>query len=171
MIIGLSGGNIYYPSPLSLVYNRWCMNFKIVPFEEKWLEEMTELFSSSYQDPGYEWDVPTSRKYLQNSYCPEFAKFCFAAVNDKGECLGAIFCNIDAYETGNFLYISQIQVKPEFRRLGIARSLMKKAMRAGKESGCKGTHLLTDSRKFTTKFYESLGYDPSGWIEMEMHWR
>lgn len=130
---------------------------------------MTRLYCDTYQDLGYEWDLETSKKYLQHYFCPEFAKYCLAAVDDSGNCLGAIFCNTDFYETGKSLYVGQVQVKPEFRKLGIAKALITKVLELAKENGCVGTHLLADSTKFTPDFYKSLGYESTGWIEMEKH--
>lgn len=146
------------------------MDFKIVPFEEKWLDEMAEVVVSSYQVPGYEWNLPTAKKYLQKYY-PESADYCFAAIDNTNHCLGAIFCCTTPYGKGDYLYVSEVQVKPEFRRQGVARALMEKALEAGKKSGCVGSVLLAKHGKFTVDFYKSLGYDLSGWVDMEVKFK
>ncbi len=146
------------------------MDFSIVPFHEKWLDQMARLFTDGYQDSGYEWDEKTAKGYLQCYSWPKYAKYCFAAVDKKGTCLGAIFCRVDPWYKGNFLFIDQLQVEPEYRKKGIAKALMQEAFKTAKKDGCIGTHLLVDSTNFTLKVYKSLGYKASGWIEMDMRW-
>ena len=138
----------------------------IVPFDEKYMDEMAELFVDAYSEPDCEWDMETARKYLKRN-TDEFGEYCFLAV-ENNECLGGVFCKLDPYCKGYFLLVDSLQVKKKFRKNGVATKLLRKVFEVAKENGVDGVHLLADGRKgFPKSWYKRMGYEPTGWVEYE----
>ena len=91
------------------------INMKILPFNEKYVGEMAELFASVYSEPGYEWDARTAKEYIERDY-KYYPDFCFMALNEKDEIMGAIFCAVHPYYKSKMLLIDTLQVKDEYRK-------------------------------------------------------
>ncbi len=140
---------------------------KIVSFNEKYLAEMARLYIDEYSVSGYEWDLKTTKEYLLRNG-KEFPEYCFAAVDEKENCLGAIFCRINPYYTGTMLFVDALQVKKECREQGVGRALLKKVIEKAKQEGILGIHFLASDRKdFPKSWYEKISFKKSGWVEYE----
>lgn len=140
---------------------------KIISFDEKYLEEMAKLYIEEYSVPGYEWDLKTTKEYLMRNV-EESPQYCFVAVDDKDDCLGAIFCRIDPYFTGTMLFVDALQVKKGYRGQGVGKALLKKVVEKAKKKNINGIHFLASARRdFPKNWYTKMGFKPSGWVEYE----
>jgi len=140
---------------------------KILDFTDEYLDDMSQLFMEVYTEPGYEWDMETAKKYLERDY-KYFPEYCFVAVDDYDECMGAVFCSIDPYYKGKLLFIDSMQVKEKFRRQGVGKSLLKKVIETARDNGVSGVHFLADARiDYPKEWYERLGFETTGWTEYE----
>lgn len=87
--------------------------------------------------------------------------FCFIALD--GELVtGGILCNARLAERDDSGRVGSVFVRPEYRRQGVGRALMRAAFRAFWERGVRRIILDTDAQSFTAapRFYERLGMHP-----------
>lgn len=140
---------------------------KIVRFENRYLDEMSELFMRAYSEPGYEWDLKTTKGYLIRNI-EDAPEYCLMAVSGDDECMGAVFCSIDPYYEGKMVFVDTLQVKGKFRKQGVAKALLAAVFEKAKEEQIRGVHFLVDKRaKFPKEWYESMGFEPTSWVEYE----
>ncbi len=140
---------------------------KIQQFSEEYIDEMAQLFMDVYSEPGYEWDLETSKKYLERDY-KYFPEICLVALDDDGIVMGAVFCSIDPYYKSKMLFVDSLQVKDEYRKNGVARSLLSSVFQKAREEGFHGVHFLADERfDFPRGWYERLGFEKTNWVEYE----
>ncbi len=60
--------------------------------------------------------------------------------------------------------ITEIYVRPQFRRRGIGRALAEAALEYGRKRGCREFHLLVDPSNETGQaFYAALGFQVDSW--------
>jgi len=144
----------------------------IIQFENKYLDEMAQLFAEVYSELGTErvWNLETAKKYLERDIV-NYPEYCLVILNDGGSSMGGVFCRIDPYYQGQLLFVDSVQVKPEYRKQGIAKKLLQEVFKIAKRNGVEGVHLLADAREgFPRSWYEKLGFELSGWAEYESHW-
>jgi N-acetylglutamate synthase-like GNAT family acetyltransferase len=141
---------------------------QVVAFDERYADEMARLYAESYSESeDKKWTVGKARESLEVCY-KYFRDYCFLAMDENGKCMGGIFCLNNPYYDGNILFIISVQVKPEYRKLGVGEALMKEVINKAKESALKGVRFLTDSRKeFPKSWYKSIGFKESGYVEYE----
>jgi GNAT superfamily N-acetyltransferase len=142
---------------------------EIVQFNNKYMTEMATLFAQVYSEENSElrqWDIETATKYLQINLktSPDFS---FIALEDN-KCIGGLFAKVVPYYRSQLLFIDTIQVYPQFRKMGVARELLRAATTKAKDNGIKTIHLLADARiGFPRNWYEKMGFVLSGWAEYE----
>ena len=139
---------------------------KIIPFEEKYADEMIQLYQDEYsENENHTWSYEKAKESLEVCW-KYFADVNFVVVDDSGELMEGIFNLINPYFQSDVLFIISIQVKPEFRGKGVATALLKNAVEVAKAKGITGIRLLTDERKeFPKSWYEKLGFQKSGYTE------
>lgn len=140
---------------------------KIVKFEEKYADEMASLYKVAYSesDSRRQWSVKKAKESLEVCY-KYFSDYCFIALDERGSCMGGIFCLINPYYKGDALFIISVQVRPEFRRKGVGRALVRRVVEKARENGLTRVRFLTDGRRnFPQEWYERLGFRKSGYIE------
>jgi GNAT superfamily N-acetyltransferase len=88
-------------------------------------------------------------------------------INLSGESLPHLGFRIreNVEEPSRYGEISVVVIKPETRKLGVGRLLMGFAEQRAKESGCKGTWLVSGfgREEEAHKFYAKLGYKVTGY--------
>jgi ribosomal protein S18 acetylase RimI-like enzyme len=143
-------------------------NWSIVCFENKYLDDMAQLFVKEYSEKDAEWNKKTAKRYLLND-TETSPDYCYAAIDKNNKCIGAIFCRLDPYYKGNLLFIDSLQVYSNFRKQGIATALLKKVKRICKKNKIIGIHLLADNTKdFPKEWYKKLGFEKTDWVEFEV---
>jgi GNAT superfamily N-acetyltransferase len=66
--------------------------------------------------------------------------------------------------TGDWAEITELYVRPPFRRRGIGRALVEAALACGLERGCREFHLLVDPQNVDAQaFYAALGFELDSW--------
>lgn len=138
----------------------------IKPFEEEYIDEMTRLFMKVFSEPGRKWGYKQSRYWIEEDF-KKFPQYCFMAFDEKNSrCMGAIFGSIRPYWQGEYLYIADLMIKKEYRRQGVATTLMRKIMDTARENNLSGAILQADNRiDFPKKWYQKMGFRPNGWEE------
>ena len=88
----------------------------------------------------------------------------------EGEAAGVLVLRTTPTLSGadDWAEITEMYVRPQFRRRGIGRALMEAALDYGRQRGCREFHLLVDpSNKAGQAFYAELGFQVDSW---EMRW-
>lgn len=83
-----------------------------------------------------------------------------------GEAAGLLVLRITPTLSGADAWaeITEMYVRPAFRRRGIGRALMEAALDCGRKSGCREFHLLVDSSNEAGRaFYAALGFEVDSW--------
>jgi predicted N-acetyltransferase YhbS len=141
---------------------------QIIEFDERYLQEMGELFVEVFSEPGYEWNVKTAKQYLMRAV-RENSGYSLVAIDESGVCGGGVFGRVDPYYRGKLLLVDVLQVKAEFRGKGVAKELFMSLVTKAKEAQIDGLHLLVDvDAEFPKDWYERLGFRPTGWVEYEV---
>lgn len=136
---------------------------KIVPFEEKYLDESAKLFAESYSDKEGEWGMEQSRKRVWENV-NSFPECCLVATGEDGTFLGGILCQKYVNYDGPSLYIDSVHVIKSFRRQGIGETLIKKAIEKAQDSGAKSVFMYVDSAdQFLGDWYSRMGFEKTKW--------
>ncbi|MFW5703062.1 MAG: GNAT family N-acetyltransferase [Candidatus Dojkabacteria bacterium] len=143
------------------------MKYKIIPYEEKYEDDIVELFLDSYHEPGYEWDYGVAKKYLRHNF-EDYPDYNFVAVDDNGDHIGSVVCSVKHYYKGKVLFVESLQVMEEYRGKGVGKKLLSEVVQLAKKDGLTHIQFLADGgRDFPRKWYEDLGFLPTNWIEYE----
>ena len=106
---------------------------------------------------------------------PEALARCMEEVQDletallgewDGEAAGLLVLRIVPTLSGAdpWVEITEMYVRPHFRRRGIGRALVEAALDCGRQRGCREFHLLVDpSNKAGQAFYAELGFQVDSW--------
>lgn len=100
-------------------------------------------------------------KYTEQEVADRLAKTdngVFVAEFD-GEVVGYVFCNVIKEGNGNTLYIDDLCVDPNARRMGIGRMLIDKTKEYASEKNCDFLMLnVWEFNENAVKFYEEYGF-------------
>lgn len=130
---------------------------KIIPFENKYLEEMAGLFVRVYSDKEGEYPLDMARLRLEDDL-KTGKKYSFVALDDD-VFIGGIICKIIWAEKGRELFVDTVQVDPAFQKSGAGTKLMKAAIAAAKADGITATCFMVDTTNpFPGSWYEKLGF-------------
>lgn len=133
---------------------------EIVPFDPKYLPQMTLLYEKVYSSPGDTYNVERARDYLQYEF-ENFPQYCWIAIENK-KCLGGIFCKTIRHYWGQLLSIDSIQVEPDFQRKGIGSKLLNRVINEAKKNKLNGTWFVIDrTNKSLVAWYKKMGYPMS----------
>lgn len=93
----------------------------------------------------------------------------FVAVVEE-KVVGYVFSEIIAEGNGKTLYVDDLCVDPEYRRMGIAKALMDRASEYGRESDCVFLMLnVWEFNESAVRFYEKYGLETrSRHLEMKL---
>lgn len=131
---------------------------KIVPFEDKYLDEMSRLFSLVYSDENGVYPPDLARKRLAEDLISG-RDYSFVALDENGELNGGIICKKNWAEAGWELYVDTVQVYPEHQKQEIGKMLMSAAIAKAGEDGASAAGFPVDVNKsYRAKWYESLGF-------------
>lgn len=130
-------------------------------FQKKHLQEMVKLYSQSYTTPKKK--VSMKMALWTINYCLKISpEFCFEAVSNSGECLGAIFCRRDSSYLDPVYYIESVQVRDKSKGKGIGSILVASVIKKAKQVGAKTIYIDFDSRtQHLAKWYLGFGFKPA----------
>ena len=78
----------------------------------------------------------------------------------EGKTVGYVFCEVISEGAGYTLYIDDLCVDPDFRRMGIARMLMDKTKEYAKSKNCARLMLnVWEFNQSAIEFYEKYGFE------------
>ena len=121
-------------------------SFEDIPLLRKWGSETRELWA--YE--GNSWhSEETLKDYIDN---PKDDLILVAKVG--GTTVGMILVNV----LRDLAYLSSIYFDPEFRKLGVGKKLIAKALEHIKSKGIDGFHLVTQPNSSAVEFYKKLGF-------------
>lgn len=143
---------------------------QVIKFNHKYLDQMAKLFTKSFSEDNnkHKWSFEKAKENLE-TYINYFGDYCFMALNDNKECMGAIFCLKNPYYAGDMLLIIAIIVEEKFRDQKVGSALMRQAFEVAKKENLLGLRLSADSRKeFPRKWYEKMGFMQTNWVEYEI---
>ena len=141
----------------------------IIPFEQKHLPQIAQLFVDEYSEPenNRNWTIEKATEYL-GKHTDLHPEYCFIAKDVNQNCIGALIASVEPYYDGELLFIETIQVTLTHRRQKIATKLLQKAINKAKQNKIKGVHFLADARAdFPKSWYHKLGFQLSGWAQYE----
>lgn len=135
---------------------------KIIKFDTYALDNITESFVDSFQD----WSIENAKKYLMQSFLTS-PDFCFMAINEDKEILGAIFSKIGPSKSGNMLVIESLQVLNKYRNNGVGKSLLKHIVKEASKNHILNISMLSPEKNdFPSSWYERIGFKKTGWVEL-----
>jgi len=138
------------------------IEYNVIRFHERYLGDIVASFVESFE----RWNIHEAKRYLAQTY-EAYPDLCFAAINPKEECLGAIFCKEAPYQAGKICMVEALQVKKEFRNQGIGKALLTKAVEAAKKKDITSIGMLAPAiARFPLRLYGNMGFCQTGWVEL-----
>lgn len=138
------------------------MDINIKKFHLNHLNEIVDSFTEFFTD----WSKEEASQYLLQAH-KQNPEYCFTALNEKKEILGAVFCKIGPYSNGYMLIIESLQVKKDFRKIGVGKKLMEKVINSARAANISRVGMLTPKKNnFPLTWYKKLGFKETGWIEL-----
>jgi GNAT superfamily N-acetyltransferase len=133
------------------------MSIRIIPFENKYLEEMVRLFVKVYSDEEGKYPLDMAKSRLEDDL-KTGRKYSFIAL--EGEVfIGGIVCKIIWAEKGRELFVDTVQVDPAHQKSGAGTLLMKAAVVAAKVDGITTACFIVDTTSpFPGSWYQKLGF-------------
>ncbi len=143
-------------------------NLAVIRYKPKYLKQMVKLFVKEYSKIEDSWSAPKAKQFILRDI-RRFPEYCLLAIDKKSDKLiGYILGRVDPLCTEDYLGISSLQVCEPMRRKGLAKRLLFELISFAKKRGLSGVLFIMDSRmKHTKKWYERMGFEPSGWVEYE----
>jgi ribosomal protein S18 acetylase RimI-like enzyme len=122
------------------------------------IEICASLLATVYAEPefGEKWKDNDARDYLNRFYKIE-PSGCFVAIKD-GETIGAVFSYSYPWQAETLVYIQELFVSTKYRKLGVAKSLLK-SIANGKT--VKAWLVASDSTS-ASGFYKKMGFKKDG---------
>jgi N-alpha-acetyltransferase 30 len=118
--------------------------------EEYQLIDLMKMIDSELSEP---YSIFTYRYFLYN-----WPKLCILAYK-QSDLIGVIVCKADLHNTSLRGYIAMLAVRQEYRRLGIGRELVSRAIETMKSSGVEEIVLETEfTNTPALKLYEGFGF-------------
>lgn len=137
---------------------------KIIPFENKYLEEMAQLYAEYFSEDDAVWSLEMAQKRIMQSV-NKAPKYCLVAIDENNNCFGGIFCETYVNYSGDSLYVDAIQVKKEYQKLGVGKALFKEAVSLAQKDGIDSVFLYVDSKnEFPASWYEKIGMEKTSYI-------
>ena len=137
------------------------MNIQIELMKEEQLDDVANIFLSSFNDLGEGWTFETSRKNIEEGFFGD----CHYVARIDGKIVGFILAIPLTRELGQELFVSSIAILPEFQNQGIGKQLWDKMESFGKENKFVAIRLLTNPHLKSFDWYKEMGFEESGWIE------
>ena len=78
---------------------------------------------------------------------------------ESDELIGAIFCHVKTFYSGNEIFIEEMWISPDYQRKGCGKLLMDGVEKYAKENGITSIALLTGKDKPAFNFYKKLDYN------------
>lgn len=138
------------------------MRITIGPLETIYFDELSISFANTFP----EWGIEQAQHYLRQSV-ERFPEYCFVAISDQNQCVGAIVCQVGPYQQGSSLLIEAIQVKKAFRNQGVGKQLLMASIEVAKKNHLQYVGMLAPTHAtFPLSWYEQIGFHRTGWIEL-----
>ncbi|MEK7565976.1 MAG: GNAT family N-acetyltransferase [Patescibacteria group bacterium] len=137
---------------------------KIVPFEEKYLDENAKLFAESYSDKDGQWGMEQSKKRVWENV-NSFPECCLVALDENNNFIGGILCQKYVNYDGPSLYIDSVHVVKGLRQQGIGKTLIKEAFKKAQDLGVKSVFMYVDStNEFPGNWYSRMNFAKTKWV-------
>lgn len=135
---------------------------KIVGLQENHLADAGILFKDSFNDCGENWTIETSLDHLKENYNETFA---LAAI-EGSTLLGFLLAMPITTEDKKWLFIDTVVVRMDQQKMGIGQLLWDSAMQKAKDAKLEGVRLLANPKFSSYSWYEKLGLEQTGWVEL-----
>ena len=126
---------------------------KVIKFEEKFLNECSNIYLSIFNNPPWndKWTLETVYKRLRDIYIsPNFeGVICFK----DNSIIGGIFGNCEQYYDGIHYFLKEMFVLNNYQGLGVGTLLMKKLFENLKKEKVSDVYLFTSKKNKTNEFY------------------
>jgi len=146
------------------------MNVRCAIFEDV-AEIHTMLRASASEQGSVESLCATEENLIDDGFSRE-PKFQVLIAEQNGEAVGLAlyFFIYSTWTSRNGLYLEDLYVRPEFRKQGIARELMRHLARVAKDNHCGRMIWLVLRNNPAVKFYQRLGAAAlEEWMPMQMN--
>lgn len=131
------------------------MEYRLVQRED--VPALAEAMAAAYGEaPWYEqWSLPKAERRVQ-AILAGYEALGIAAVCDD-QVVGGLLGYVDPYAEEDFFFVSELFVKPEWKRQGIGRQLLAELERILREKGVSVVQLI--SIRDNLDFYRKAGLD------------
>ena len=136
---------------------------KIILMSKKHIKAVGNLFFQAFgpKELGEPWIVENSQKHIEEN----FSKGSSWVVIDNNAVVASLISSLATFEKGTELFVYTIVVKSDYRNKGIGTKLIQKAMQFAKKNKLVGIRLLSNPELESFKWYQSMGFNESGWKE------
>ncbi len=139
---------------------------EIQKLQQSDLPDFVNIFLFEFSDETHQWNYETAHQYLLRNLVSD-PDFCLG-LSISGQLLGSIFCLTKPYYSGRILFIDAILVKKEFRHRGVGNKLIQTVIEQAQNKTIDRVQLLgRDEADFEGNWYARLGFQKTGWIELE----
>ncbi|HZU22244.1 MAG TPA: GNAT family N-acetyltransferase [Terriglobales bacterium] len=128
------------------------------------------LCESAHEQGGEESLCASEQNLVQDGFGPQPA-FWVLVAEEEGRAIGLAlyFFIYSTWTSRKGLYLEDLYVRPEFRRRGVARRLMRALAQAAKQNGCGRMIWLVLRSNPAVGFYQGLGAEAlEHWMPMQM---
>jgi ribosomal protein S18 acetylase RimI-like enzyme len=120
------------------------------------------IFKDAFNALGEEWTDETATGHVTENFFEEAAWI----AESEGEIVGFLMAALAVREKGTELFIDNVVVSPKWQGQGIGKLLWQQAEAYVSKTGLVGIRLLANRSFASYGWYEEMGFEKSGWIEM-----
>ncbi|MCR4326689.1 MAG: GNAT family N-acetyltransferase [Candidatus Roizmanbacteria bacterium] len=126
------------------------------------IDEVADLFYATFTAAGEKWTRERAKKHIIESYFGE----CHYVVKKGTAIVGVLLAFPLTKVAGTELYIDTIAVHPQFQKNGIGTMLITAALEYAKKNDLVAVSLSAHAKLKSFTWYQSLGFVPTGWVEL-----
>lgn len=133
--------------------------YKIENFKVDEVADIALVMREAFNSVDQNWDEAGSISYIKSHFGSSFNK----VARNGSKIIGIIIAD----KKDNHLFIDAIGVLPDFMGQGVAKQLWSAALEYGKAENLDSIKMITDPKSVDYQWYLKLGFNDTGWVEME----
>lgn len=128
------------------------------------IKDIVPLFLDVFSETPYDehWNKKSAARRI-GELLRQGSGFCFYAM-DKGAIVAFLLCKEQQWDDGLHVFIEDAGVAKEYRKKGIARSLVKVLINAARKKKCVAIDLTAHEKAGAVVFWKKQGFIPTGYV-------